>query len=167
MDLKSKTSYFVGHDFIIHTEGRMGSQDMQAYIDNKPELDWLEDLRLPCVSVVTHDNVIEHIRQYTLHYGILMHKNPVVSNYLDFGFIPVAFYPTCYSAENERIDQIIERFGVDIFKFPAIYAGDVRYRNAHTDTWVSRMAVSELFRVAPEELNTMDIWERWLRYEVT
>ena len=160
MNLTSKTSYFVGFDFQIHMEGRMDFQTLQNFIDNKPEKKWLEDLRLPCISEVTHDDVMSHIVQYTLHYGKLMEKNDTISNYLDYGYIPVAFYPTCYASENEKIDRMIEALGMNVYKYHAIYAGDVRYRNAHTDSWVSRFDASELLGIPPEQIKTLDIISR-------
>jgi len=165
MILKSKTSYFIGFNFEIHTQSRMDYKVMQSYIDNNPDKEWLEDLRLPCVSEVTHDNVTEHIVQYTAHYGRLMANNATIMNYLDFGFIPVAFYPTCYSSENEKIDRLIEALGVSVHRFPALYAGDVRFRNAHTDSWVSRFDASAVFGVPPEEIRTLDILRRLVRCE--
>lgn len=157
MNLTSKTSYFVGFNFQIHTQGRMDAQTLQDYINKNPDKKWMEDLRLPCLSEVTTDKIIEHIIQYTLYYGKLMENNETIANYLDYGFIPVAFYPSCYASENEKIDRMIEALGINVQKFPAIYAGDVRFRNAHTDSWVSRFDISKVLGKPPEEIRTLDI----------
>jgi len=157
MNLTSKTSYFVGQNFQIDMKGRLDSQVLQSYITKNPEKIWMEDLRLPCLSEITHDNVTEHLTQYTLHYGKLMEKNDNITNYLDYGFIPVVFYPSCYCSENERIDLLIESHGISVHKFPAIYAGDVRFRNAHTDSWVSRFDVSEKFGIPLEDIRIHNI----------
>jgi hypothetical protein len=157
MILKSKTSYFIGFDFVVEMKGRKDSKLMQKYIDKNTNLRWMEDLRLPCVSVVTHDNEMKHIFNYTLHYGRLMEKNSAIINYLDFGYIPIAFYPTCYAESNILIDRKIEEFGLNAHKFPAIYAGDVRFRTAHTDSWVSRLEVSKKIGISPESIKTQDI----------
>jgi hypothetical protein len=135
----------------------MDAQILQDYIEKNPAKKWMEDMRLPCLSEITHDNVTDHIIQYTLYYGKLMEKNAAISNYLDYGFIPVAFYPSCYASENERIDRMIEANGINVHKYPAIYAGDVRYRNAHTDSWVSRFDASGILGIPPEQLRTLDI----------
>lgn len=157
MTLTSKTSYFVGYDFVIDMKNRQDYNNLQAYIDNNQQFKWMEDLRLPCVSVVTHEDMMEHIYQYTAHYGKLLEKNSTITNYIDFGFIPVAFYPTCYEESNVKIDMLLESFGVTVHKFPALYAGDVRFRTAHTDTWVSRLEMSEILGKAPENVRTLDI----------
>jgi len=166
MNLTSKTSYFVGFDFQIHTQGRMDYQMLQDYISKNPNKKWMEDLRLPCLSEVTHENVTDHIIQYTLYYGKLMEKNATISNYLDYGFIPVAFYPSCYASENDRIDAMIEAHGINVQKYPAIYAGDVRYRNAHTDSWVSRFDISAILGIPPEQIRTLDIVNKLLNVKV-
>lgn len=157
MTLTSKTSYFVGYDFVIDMKNRQDYNKLQNYMDNNPQLTWLEDLRLPCASVVTHENALEHIYQYTAHYGKLIERNVTIINYLDFGFIPVAFYPTCYEGMNTKIDRLLESYDVNVHKFPAIYAGDVRFRTAHTDTWVSRLEMGEILGKAPEQVKTLDI----------
>ena len=144
---------------------RMDYEKVQTYIDQNPNKKWKEDLRLPCISEITNDNIMEHIMQYTIHYGKLMENKPAIVNYLDFGFIPVAFYPTCYAEENEKIDRMIEKYGINVHKFPAIYAGDVRFRNAHTDSWVSRFDIGELFNIPPEQVRTSDILGRFIYSE--
>jgi len=165
MTLTSKTSYFVGYDFIIDMNNRQDYKNLQSYMDKNPQLKWMEDLRLPCISVVTHEDAMEHIYQYTAHYGKLIEKNLTIVNYIDFGFIPVAFYPTCYEESNTKIDMLLKSFGVNVHKFPALYAGDVRFRTAHTDTWVSRLEMSEILGIAPENVKTLDILRKVIQNE--
>lgn len=165
MILTSKTSYFVGYDFVIDMNNRKDYKAIQIFMDKNPQLNWMEDLRLPCISVVTHEDTMEHIFQYTAHYGKLIGKNHTIINYLDFGFIPVAFFPTCYEESNTEIDILLESYGIKVHKFPAMYAGDVRFRTAHTDTWVSRLDMSQILGVAPENVKTLDILRMVLQNE--
>jgi len=165
MILTSKTSYFVGYDFTIDIKNRQDYQNMQSYIDKNSELTWMEDLRLPCISVVTHNDRMEHIFQYTAHYGQLIEKNRTIKNYLDFGFIPVAFYPTCYKESYMEIETLLESFGVIVHRFPALYAGDVRFRTDHNDTWVSRLEISGILGKMPDNVRTLDILRMVMNHE--
>ena len=124
------------------------------------------DYRLPALSVRKSDDIYGDIYNYSMFFAAVMANNPVIRLYIEFGLIPLAFYPTVYSELVGKVDEKLEDIGLKHFKRQAMF--NHSRKDVHKemyDSWVSRMDAAEFMQRPPEEIRMSDLFRKVMEYE--
>lgn len=167
MSIKLHTNYqyMIGIDYNTSAGSARPAKQLQKYLDNNNNGIWQEDLRLPMLTQITGQSSEEDLlRNYSTIYAILHNKNNSnIQLYLDFGLIPVCFYPTPLMDYAQTINEAVIKLGLEPYEVPAEYPKCVYGIRTHYDTWVSRLDASQFFNIKPQKLKTSYIFKEVIK----
>ncbi len=160
--LSTKYKYMIGIDYNTSVGATRPASHIQKFLDTvTDDSNWQEDLRLPMITQITGTlSEKEMLSNYTAIYSVIHNTdNSKIQLYLDFGLIPVCFYPTPLMDYANIINKAVIKSGLELYEMPAEYPICVYGIRTHYDTWVSRLNASEVFGIKPEKLRTSYIFK--------
>lgn len=164
------TSDFMGcFDKLVESKNvPFGAVDKKTaeMIFNENEDKMFIDYRLPALSVSKSDNIDGFIYNYSMFFAAVMANNPVIRLYIEFGLVPLAFYPTTHSEFINKAEEKLEDIGLKYFKRQAMF--NHSRKDVHKemyDSWVSRIDAAEFMDCPPEEVKMSGLYRKVMEYE--
>jgi len=124
------------------------------------------DSRLPAISFIKNADSNSCIYNYSMFFASVMAKDPVIRLYLDFGLIPVAFYPTTHDNFIDEVGENIEMFGLKHFKITARF--NHKRKDIHKDmydSWVSRIEAAKFLNCPPENVKMTELYKKVMNFD--